>query len=105
MLIRRVFSSENTVRWVGVVGGGSVCQMNTELRGVVIQCQAVVFWPRESLFVQKLRNSPVIYNRSGVEIFSANLDPGLQTGQVSGGQGPRNHRHNHMLLAGVDRPL
>ena len=82
MLIRRVFSSENTVRWVGVVGGGSVCQMNTELRGVVIQCQAVVVWPRESLFVQKLRNSPVIYNRSGVEIFSANLDPGLQTGQV-----------------------
>lgn len=105
MLIRRVFSSENTVRWVGVVGGGSVCQMNTELRGVVIQCQAVVVWPRESLFVQKLRNSPVIYNRSGVEIFSANLDPGLQTGQVSGGQGPRNHRHSHMLLAGVDRPL
>ena len=105
MLIRRVFSSENTVRWVGVVGGGSVCQMNTELRGVVIQCQAVVVWPRESLFVQKLRNSPVIYNRSGVEIFSVNLDPGLQTGQVSGGQGPRNHRHSHMLLAGVDRPL
>ena len=47
MLIRRVFSSENTVCWVGVVGGGSFCQMNTELNGVVIQCQAVVLWPRE----------------------------------------------------------
>ena len=93
------------MRWVGVVGGGSVCQMNTELCGVVIQCQAVVVWPRESLFLQKRRNSPVMCNRSGVEIFSANLDPGLQTGQVGGGQGPRSHRHSHTLLAGVNRPL
>ena len=33
--------------WVGAVGVGSVCQMKTELSGVVIQCKAVTVWPRE----------------------------------------------------------